>query len=451
MGSRHLHALTSRLMYRRNILLAVDEDLSVLRSRDTSCFEAARQHLEETLTSVSAVGTRNGSEHEEGVLPISKAVPEAFNTKFQRKLASTAPPKPIVDTISLNTAVAFLAQLCTDSIDLVGLVTHYDGPESLFATTNIFMSRRRPGHSARTAQLGREPCVYVRSLAQAMLFHEQAYRLGDDERHLPVMPDSGRAGSSDVGSSSAVYGGGSFYVLDGLSLPRFVHDSLAELVLPNSRNNALAPGVLELLDPENAHVEHPDDPRFRISSMLNEFVDRLAPTLTDMYRSLCLNRCRVRRFMTHIILDWDIIQAEAENIDARLQQLTREPGFLLAAPGAPEHASGQATYSLPLSSWVYHHKLRLMRQIIQMGFELDIYAPQEIAGLYYHLSQVCAAQIAHTDRTRACVLRHRRKWQSTSHTGTGRRKQTAYKGAAAETEAQYDRTLAQLDRVSVEA
>ncbi|KAI5306498.1 nicotinamide n-methyltransferase [Ascosphaera pollenicola] len=108
-----IDAITSRLLFRRNFLIALDEDLNVLRSRDTSCFEESRERLNEILLSVSDEKKREA---------ISKPVPESFSTKFQRGLASTVPPKPIVDTISMETAVHFLRQLCTDAIDVVELL-----------------------------------------------------------------------------------------------------------------------------------------------------------------------------------------------------------------------------------------------------------------------------------------------------------------------------------------
>lgn len=37
----------------------------------------------------------------------------------------------------------------------------------------------------------------------------------------------------------------------------------------------------------------------------------------------------------------------------------------------------------PLSTWVYHQKLQVMEAIVQLGFELDIYLPDELAGMYW--------------------------------------------------------------------
>ena len=41
-------------------------------------------------------------------------------------------------------------------------------------------------------------------------------------------------------------------------------------------------------------------------------------------------------------------------------------------------------WSFPLSSWAYYHKLHQMEWTVQMGFELDIYQPDELAGMYWY-------------------------------------------------------------------
>lgn len=38
-----------------------------------------------------------------------------------------------------------------------------------------------------------------------------------------------------------------------------------------------------------------------------------------------------------------------------------------------------------------------------MGFELSIYAPEELAGIYWYLSHICSTHIAHIDRIRTFV------------------------------------------------
>ena len=60
--------------------------------------------------------------------------------------------------------------------------------------------------------------------------------------------------------------------------------------------------------------------------------------------------------------------------------------------------SAEPTFAYPLSSWTYHYKLQQIRQLLQLGFELDIYAPDEIPGIYWYISYICQTHSAHLDR-----------------------------------------------------
>ncbi|EEP79256.1 predicted protein [Uncinocarpus reesii 1704] len=141
-------------------------------------------------------------------------------------------------------------------------------------------------------------------------------------------------------------------VLGSKSIKQFCFDDLADLVLPWST----------LLDKRNEEVEMPSDPRFQIAKYMETFVKRVA---------------------------------QAEGIDGHLRPLISEPAINL-------HGE-EAIYAYPLGSWVYHQKLRQLRLLLQLGFELSIYSPEELPGLYWYLSHICATHLSHLDRIRSCV------------------------------------------------
>lgn len=96
-------------------------------------------------------------------------------------------------------------------------------------------------------------------------------------------------------------------------------------------------------------------------------------------------------------MEWDILQADVEEIDGLLQvNLDEQPHTT---------AVGQVGYSLPLSSWAYLYKLRQMEWIVQMGFELSIYQPDELAGMYWYLNYLAKTRAQHGDRIKTFVLR----------------------------------------------
>lgn len=72
----------------------------------------------------------------------------------------------------------------------------------------------------------------------------------------------------------------------------------------------------------------------------------------------------------------DLLQAEA--LDTELREFTGEE------PIQEEQNAAEAVWSFPLSSWAYYHKLRQMEWIVQLGFELDIYQADELAGMYWY-------------------------------------------------------------------
>ncbi|KAL2010798.1 hypothetical protein VTN00DRAFT_3516 [Thermoascus crustaceus] len=348
-------ALRNRLVFRRVFLAALEEDTYELQSRST-------EHFASSLSHVSLI---------EKSLSLGKPVPDAISLKIQRKLASTVPPRPLVN-ISPEDALAHLRRFCQDAIDIQEII-EYRGPHNLRVAVWALASRKP------------QPSVYIRSLLQTFIVNDMK-------------------------------------VVGSVPVKQFFYDDLAELVLPFSL----------LLQPENDEVEMPSDPRFQIARQMANFLRRAAQPLMDTFRTSCLNRCRIRRTLCHTVVDWDGLQVEAEDLDVHLRTLTLEPPLTLHG--------GEPTFSYPLSSWAYHEKLRQLRLIIQLGFELSIYSPEELPGMYWYLSHICSTHLAHIDRIRTfTIAASRRSVPPTS--GLGRRD-----NAAAERKRAFQKSLRLLDR-----
>ncbi|KAE8393159.1 amino-acid N-acetyltransferase subunit Mak10 [Aspergillus alliaceus] len=349
-------AIKCRLLFRREFLLSLDQDINVLESRSTSHFSSCLLQLSPIADSLS----------------LGRPVPEAFSWKVQRKLASTVPPRPMVN-ISFEDALAHLKRVCQDAIDLVE-VLDYCGPYNLKVAVWTLLSRKP------------QPSVYIRSLLQSMIMNNVT-------------------------------------VLGAVPVKQFLYDELAETVLPFSA----------LLQANKDETEVPSDPRFQIASHMDAFVKRFAQPFVDTFRSACLNRCRIRRTVCHTIVDWDNLQMEAEDLDEQLRTLNNEPPLMLQ--------NGDATYSYPLSSWAYHQKLNQFRLILQLGFELSIYSPEELPGMYWYLSHICSTHLGHIDRIRTFTV------------ATAKRNLTALAGKkrdAAERHASLQNTLRLLERLTTQ-
>ncbi|EGZ69947.1 Mak10-domain-containing protein [Neurospora tetrasperma FGSC 2509] len=270
---------------------------------------------------------------------LAKEVPEAFSTKLQRKLASSMPPRPIV-TLSFDEAAKHFKKLCSDAIDAIKILDYHDS-QSLLNFVFHYQAQKP------------QPLVYIRCLLQNLLFKDMV-------------------------------------LLDRLSIRQVMDDDLSIAVMP----------AHELLDPNNDLVEAPHSARFAIAHQMELFRKRAAQVYIDIFRVLCQNRCRVRRMLCHLIQDWEQVQLDAEDIDQLLQiQIDEKP---LAYQSQTTLTTGsEPGYSLPLSSWAYLYKLRLMEWIVQLGFELEVYAPDELAGMYWYLSHLAKTRAQHVERIQA--------------------------------------------------
>ncbi|GKZ21510.1 hypothetical protein AbraIFM66951_006692 [Aspergillus brasiliensis] len=312
-------AIKTRLLFRREFLKGLEQDIDVIETRSTEHFMTCLSQLDDMAKSTS----------------LGAQVPDSFSWKIQRKLASTVPPRPMVKII-FDDALAHLRRLCQDAIDLQEIID-YRGPYNFKVTVWTLLSRKP------------QPSVYIRSLVQTLIANNMT-------------------------------------ILGAVPVKQFLYDELAELVLPSSI----------LLEANMDDIEVPSDPRFQIAKQMDAFVQRFSQPFVDTFRSSCLNRCRIRRTVCHTIVDWDNLQMEAEDLDEQLRTLSKEPPLMLA--------NGDATYSYPLSSWAYHQKLVQFRLVLQLGFELSIYSPEELPGMYWYLSHICSTHLGHIDRIRTFTV-----------------------------------------------
>lgn len=250
---------------------------------------------------------------------LGQVVPGAFSTKMQRRLASTVPPRPIVE-VDFKDALDKLQQLCADCEEATRFVDLAQDPLEYQSFLWYFASRSPA------------PLPYSRQYLATLLFHP------------------------DILQSS-------------ISLPLADTKSL---VLPSSP--ILDPMNWTLSPPRNAMLPKP--PRLQIATLLDEFVDRCGQPYMDLWIALGQNRCRLRRMLTHVILSWDMLQVDASSVDTDLFRAAEELGV------------SEQMLEFPLSTWIYHKKLWMIEKILLLGFEQDIYLPDEFAGMYLFLSLI---------------------------------------------------------------
>ncbi|KAI2616365.1 Mak10-domain-containing protein [Hypomontagnella submonticulosa] len=276
-------------------------------------------------------------EHIKKQHPLGKPVKEAFSTKLQRRLASTMPPRPMVQP-SFEESFDHFKQLFQDGINIMDILK-YSEPQSLLNFVLLYQARKP------------QPLVYIRTLLQSLMFKEMV-------------------------------------VLGNYSIRQILDHDLSIVVLP------CAPQI----DPSFDQIELPTDPRHQTAAQMEIFRQRVAECYLDLFRIFCQNRCRVRRTLCHTIQEWDMLQADVEEIDQLLQVALDEKSLVTER--------GDIGFSLPLSSWAYLYKLRQMEWIVQLGFELEVYQTDELAGMYWYLNYLAKTRAQHGDRIKSFTMRN---------------------------------------------
>ncbi|KAK5997018.1 Embryonic growth-associated-like protein [Cladobotryum mycophilum] len=272
---------------------------------------------------------------------LGQPVEDAFSAKLQRKLASTMPPRPIIE-LKFDDAFGHLKNLFQDGLDVIG-VLDYTNSQCLMTFVSQFQAKKP------------QPLIYIRTLLQTFLFDAME-------------------------------------VLGSMSIRQLLDDDFSTITLPAS----------PYLDRDNDEVEAVQDVRYVMAQQTELFRTRAAQPFLDILRTTCQNRCRVRRTLCHLIRDWESLQVDAEEIDQILQVKTKEQHIMYR----PSMSSTPIeSFSLPLSSWTYLYKLRLMELIVQLGFELEVYQPDELAGMYWYLNYLSKSRLHHTERIKCFVVR----------------------------------------------
>jgi hypothetical protein len=306
-------AIVSRLQFRKSFLCALDPECPL---------EILSNFWPPVLPYIEKVDDTH---------MLGKAVPGSFSTKIQRRLASTVPPRPIVQ-VELKDALQTLKQLCADCEEATRFKDLPTDPLEYQSFLWTFSSRQPA------------PLTYSRAYLSNILFDP--------------------------------------YVLNApVSLPLEDVKSFTfhESPILDPSNWALSP-------PRNPHMPKP--PRLQFALLIDEFVERVGQPYLDLWVALGQNRCRLRRMLTHVILAWDMLQQDAVFVDADLVAYAFQLNI------SDEVMNG------PLQTWVYIRKLWMIEKVIVLGFEQDIYLPDEYAGMYYFLSLMATKR---KDALQRCV------------------------------------------------
>jgi hypothetical protein len=203
---------------------------------------------------------------------LAEAVPEAFTEKVQRHLATSTPPRPMLELTWADSQRKW-----------VKLFSDIDEADRLTDS----WARQSPAclQKAVWSFASRTPGTYPRAIFQDLLFAGGTVR--DDVPHFDLM------------------------LLD-----------IRDLVLAGDT----------LVDADSFQVEVPSDPRHRCSRIIETFMDKAYDEYVNLYRMICQNRCRIRRTFTQAIpllheLETTIAAEADREIDAAMPQKRLDTSF----------------------------------------------------------------------------------------------------------------------------
>ena len=157
-----------------------------------------------------------------------------------------------------------------------------------------------------------------------------------------------------------------------------------------------------LFSADNWEVELPSDPRYQLARKVDDFLTRATDEYLNLYRMALQNRCRIRRTFAQSITILDSLQALAEDFDADIHTITRSASLTKLSRHEP------STF-YPFAAWVFHHKLLAMQHVTTLGFELEIYLPNEYSSIYVYLAHLATTHHTHLAYISTVLsTRHRR-------------------------------------------
>lgn len=269
--------------------------------------------------------------HTEGYEVVDKPVeefPEIFNTNIQRTLISTSPPRPIISMLPKD-ALSEITRTCKDLVRILPVIS--DARTSPSSMLEFFEVIRK----SRPATL-----PLVRSRMQSLFLKDKMAE-------------------------------------HAVNKQRFIIAAIEEVTGRRP----------ELFDEKLAQVESPNDRRFRINRLVSGMLTRLEPPFFDLFKVLCHNPGRQRRNLCKILIDFDILQAEAEVVDQDLAVLVNEKPKRLA--------NGHTSLAFTISSWIFSIKLDICQSILFMGQETELYKPIEWSMIYWHIDNFLFLQNEH--------------------------------------------------------
>ncbi|ORZ16313.1 Mak10 subunit, NatC N-terminal acetyltransferase-domain-containing protein [Absidia repens] len=142
--------------------------------------------------------------------------------------------------------------------------------------------------------------------------------------------------------------------------------------------------IFDYVQPPIAWFEFDDtsDPKplADAKASLQRFLDQTAAMpLVYFFKVQCHNRARQRRIFCKVLGEWEVLQDEALHLDKKFYDANT---LLYGRRPDEQTMTWQNTYHFSL--WAYNMKMKMMEQILLLGFELDLYGETEYTTIYWY-------------------------------------------------------------------
>ncbi|KAI9595468.1 Mak10 subunit, NatC N-terminal acetyltransferase-domain-containing protein [Syncephalis fuscata] len=105
-----------------------------------------------------------------------------------------------------------------------------------------------------------------------------------------------------------------------------------------------------------------------------KFLEQATTIVKETLKARCQNQSRQPRTFSKLIIEWDMLQTEAEKLDTEWQN--------------SQNAKKQHQDIGFLTAWTYHEKLTLMCEMLMAGFKLDVYGQHEYLMINWYIYQL---------------------------------------------------------------
>jgi hypothetical protein len=130
-----------------------------------------------------------------------------------------------------------------------------------------------------------------------------------------------------------------------------------------------------------------------VQKKVMDFLQQLSLQVFELLNVTNQNPCRQRQHLSRLIIQFDSLQANAENLEVNFSEV-----FQIKDEFFESENDKNPSLAIPLTSWLYFIKLEIMISVVLRGFELDLYKLWEFHPMYWYASYLVGSLLTLLNR-----------------------------------------------------